>query len=150
MGNPAKTLDLARSDVDLLEQVRAVIWHPDRPEHRIVLRHLPVELYERPRPDRALSAGVTHVASPDLVLDGIVAWSYDKVEWLPADPECSRSPTHGLSGLPTVFSAPDDLLPAVNIGTYPNCTSTASPARPSPTSTRSAATATWTPSGTHV
>ena len=74
----------------------------------------------RPRPDRALSAGVTHVASPELVLDGIVAWSYDKVLWQPSDPEMFKKSTHGLSGLPTAFSTPDDILPAVTIGTYPS------------------------------
>jgi hypothetical protein len=104
---------------------------------------------KRPRPDRALSAGVTHVATSELVLDGIVAWSYDKVQWLPSDPEMFKKSTHGLSGLPTAFSAPDDLLPAVNIGTYPNWHFNRIPGQAIANEYQVGGTATWA-KGTHV
>jgi hypothetical protein len=109
----------------------------------------PYSSVKRPRPDRAFSSGITHVASPELVLDGLVAWSYDKVDWLPADPENMKKSAHGLSGLPTVFNAPDDLLPAVTIGTYPNFAFNRMPGRAVANEYQAGGTATWA-HGTHV
>jgi hypothetical protein len=105
----------------------------------------PYSSVKRPRPDRALSAGVTHVATPELVLDGLFAWSYDKVDWLPADPENLKKSTHGLSGLPTVFAAPDDLLPAMSFasGTFANFAFNRMPGQAIASEYQLGGTATW-------
>jgi len=109
----------------------------------------PFSSVKRPRPDRALSSGVTHVASPELVFDGLIAWSYDKVDWLPADPENMTKSRHGLSGIPTFFPTDDDLLPAVTIGTYPNFAFNRMPGQAIANEYQAQATATYA-KGTHV
>jgi hypothetical protein len=80
---------------------------------------LPGAAVSRPRPDRSLAINATHTFSPTLVLDSLFAWSYDKVQWLPADPEGLSTSALGLSGLPAVFPVSDDILPAMTFGTYP-------------------------------
>ncbi len=68
---------------------------------------------KRPRPDRALTGNITHIFSPTVVFEGLYNWNYDKVEWLPSDPDGNTKTRYGLSGLPTVFKPENDILPAV-------------------------------------
>ncbi len=68
---------------------------------------------KRPRPDRALAANITHTFSPTMVLDAIYSWNYDKVEWLPSDPDGNTKTKYGLSALPTVYKPENDILPSV-------------------------------------
>jgi hypothetical protein len=75
---------------------------------------------KRPRPDRAAAANYTHTFSPNLVMNSTFAWSYDFVQWLPADLNAISKKSLGLTGLPTVFPVTDDILPQMTIGTYPN------------------------------
>jgi len=74
----------------------------------------------RPRPDRAAAANYTRTFSPTLVMNSTVAWSYDFVEWLPADEAAISKSKLGLSGLPSIFPVTEDIIPAMTIGTYPN------------------------------
>ena len=79
----------------------------------------PASAVSRPRPDRAFAANATHTISPTLVMNSLFGWSYDFVQWLPADLNGISKSHLGLTGLPTVFPVSDDILPAMNIGVYP-------------------------------
>src|SRR5262249_14233600 len=80
---------------------------------------LPGAAVSRPRPDRSLAFNTTHTFGSTLVMDSLFAWSYDKVQWLPAEANGVSKSALGLSGLPTVFPVTDDILPAMTFGTYP-------------------------------
>jgi hypothetical protein len=80
---------------------------------------LPGSAVSRPRPDRSLAWNTTHTFGSSLVFDSLFAWSYDKVQWLPADAEGVSASKFGLNGLPAVFPVSDDILPAMTFGTYP-------------------------------
>lgn len=80
---------------------------------------LPAGSIARPRPDRALTANATHTFSPTLVMSSLFGWSYDYVEWNSVDPDGLSASRTGLDKLPSVFPVTDDILPAVQIGTYP-------------------------------
>ncbi|MCU1237928.1 MAG: hypothetical protein JWP63_5895 [Candidatus Solibacter sp.] len=73
----------------------------------------------RPRPDRAVAGNLTHTFGPTLVMESLVSWSFDRVDWIAADPEGVTRAKYGLSGLPTTFKPANDILPGINIGTYP-------------------------------
>ena len=68
---------------------------------------------KRPRPDRAFTANITRVFSPTVVFEGLYNWNYDKVEWLPSDPDGNTKTRYGLSALPTVYKPANDILPSV-------------------------------------
>ncbi|HEY2015937.1 MAG TPA: carboxypeptidase regulatory-like domain-containing protein [Bryobacteraceae bacterium] len=73
----------------------------------------------RPRPDRAAAGNITHTFTPTLVMDALVGWSFDRVDWIPFDENSLTKAANGLSALPTTFKASNDLLPAMTIGPYP-------------------------------
>ena len=74
---------------------------------------------ERPRPDRAAAGNLTHTFGPTLVMESLVSWSFDRVDWIPVDPEGVTRAKYGLSGLPTAFKPANDYLPGITVGTYP-------------------------------
>jgi hypothetical protein len=82
--------------------------------------NLPAATINRPRPDRAVAGNLTRTFSPTLVMETLVAWSYDRVDWLPFDEKALTKAANGLSDLPTAFKASNDILPAMTIGTYPS------------------------------
>jgi hypothetical protein len=82
--------------------------------------NLPAATVNRPRPDRAVAGNFTHTFSPTLVMDSLIGWSYDRVDWLPVDEQGVTRTANGLSALPTTFKAANDILPAITIGTYPS------------------------------
>ena len=59
---------------------------------------------QRPRPDRALAANVTHTFYQHVRHERSVGWSYDNVEWLPTESRASAKlstdcrPAHGFPG----------------------------------------------------
>ncbi len=79
---------------------------------------LPGGLIQRPRPDRAFAGNVTHTFSPTFVMNSLVAWSYDSVQWQSVDPAGISRSAFGLANLPSTYPVVDDVLPAVNTGTY--------------------------------
>ncbi len=82
-------------------------------------------------------------------MNTLFAWSYDFVQWLPADPEGLSKTAQGLGGLATVFPVSDDILPQVTIGTYPNWTFNRMPAYARAHEWQIASTFTWA-RGSHV
>ena len=72
----------------------------------------------RPRPDRAVAGNYTRTFTSNLVLNSTVGWSYDNISWVVTDPDSISKSKLGLSGLPTIFAAEDDILPQVTIPTY--------------------------------
>jgi hypothetical protein len=73
---------------------------------------------------------------PTLVMEGLVAWSFDRVDWLVNDPNALTKQANGLEGLPLAFKPTNDILPAMNISPYPNLRSAACPRTPIQTNTR--------------
>src|SRR5207302_1115897 len=55
---------------------------------------------KRPRPDRALAGNMSHTFSPTLVMDALVSWSFDRVDWIPMDAQSLTKSANGLSNLP--------------------------------------------------
>jgi hypothetical protein len=110
---------------------------------------LPAGNIQRPRPDRALAVNATHTFSNTFVMNALFGWSYDYVEWLPTDAAGLSKNQQGLAGLPTVFPATDDILPQVQIGTYPAYQFNRIPAYAKANEYQAAATFTWA-RGTHV
>jgi hypothetical protein len=104
---------------------------------------------KRPRPDRALAANITHMISPSMVLDTLYSWNYDKVEWLPADPDGNTKTKYGLSGLPTVFKPANDILPSVANTGYADFAFTRMPAYAINHEHQFSSSLTWT-RGTHI
>jgi len=76
--------------------------------------------FNRPRPDRALAGSFTHTFTPTLVLEGLVAWSFDRVDWLVNDQNALTKQANGLEGLPLAFKPTNDILPAMTISPYPS------------------------------
>src|SRR4029079_1782517 len=68
---------------------------------------------KRPRPDKALTASLTRIFSSTVVFESLYSWNYDKVEWVPSDPDGNTKTRYGLSALPTVFKPENDILPSV-------------------------------------
>jgi hypothetical protein len=110
---------------------------------------LPAAGVSRPRPDRSLAVNGTRTLSPMLVMDGLFAWSYDSVKWLPADPDGLSRSKLGLSNLPVVFPVSDDILPAMTFGPYPNWAFNRMPAYALANEWQGAATFSWV-RGEHV
>ena len=74
-----------------------------------------------------LAANATQTLSPTLVMTALLGWSYDYVQWLPADLNGISKSQLGLSGLPAVFPVSDDILPAMTSACIPSGRSTACP-----------------------
>ena len=81
--------------------------------------NLPAATVNRPRPDRAAAGNFTHAFSPSLVMEALVAWSFDRVDWIPVDQQALTKTANGLSGLPLAFTPSNDILPQIITSTYP-------------------------------
>jgi hypothetical protein len=81
--------------------------------------NLPGATIKRPRPDRAVAGNFTHAFSSSLVMEALVGWSFDRVDWLPFDPTSLTKAANGLSNLPLAFTPDNDFLPQIITGTYP-------------------------------
>jgi hypothetical protein len=105
----------------------------------------------RPRPDRAVSGNITHTFSPTLVMEGLAAWSYDRVDWIPVDEQALTKSANGLSDLPLAFKPTNDILPAITVGssTYPNFAFSRIPAYSYTNEYQVAANFSWS-KGTHL
>ena len=82
--------------------------------------NLTAATFDRPRPDRALAGNFTHTFSPTLVMEGLVAWSFDRVDWQVPDQTALTKTANGLEDLPLAFKPTNDILPAMNISPYPS------------------------------
>jgi hypothetical protein len=81
--------------------------------------NLPAATVNRPRPDRAAAGNFTHAFSPRLVMEALVGWSYDRVDWIPVDQQSLTRAANGLSNLPLAFTPANDVLPQIITSTYP-------------------------------
>lgn len=88
------------------------IWQSSAP--------LPFNQIMQPRPDTAVTGNFTNTFSPTMVMETLVSWSKDDVQVLPANPEDVSKSKYGLSKLPVAFAAPDDILPQITTGIYPD------------------------------
>ncbi len=92
-----------------------------RPVRNITITsgNLPQATLKRPRPDRAAAGTFTHTFSPTFVMDAIVGWSFDRVDWILVNPDSLTKKATGLEGLPLAYTPTNDILPAMTFGTYP-------------------------------
>ena len=81
--------------------------------------NLPAATVNRPRPDRAAAGNFTHTFTPTLVMEALVGWSFDRVDWLPVDQQSLTKSANGLSNLPLAFTPANDILPQIITSTYP-------------------------------
>ena len=77
---------------------------------------LPFNLMNQYRPDRAAAGNITHTFSSSMVMESFFSWSYDYVSVTPTDPDAVDTTKLGLSGLPSVFKATNNILPGINVG----------------------------------
>jgi len=89
------------------------------PNINITSGNLADAIIKRPRPDRAAAGTLTHTFSPTLVMDAIVAWSFDRVDWILTNEQALTKQANGLEGLPLAYKPTNDILPAMTFGTYP-------------------------------
>jgi hypothetical protein len=112
--------------------------------------NVPFNIMDQYRPDRAASGNITHTFSSSVVFEGFFSWSYDYVQVTPSDPAAVDVTKLGLSGLPSVFKATNNILPGINVGgTYPTFAFTRLPAFADANEWQSSGTVTWT-RGTHT
>jgi hypothetical protein len=106
---------------------------------------LPFNLMNQYRPDRAAAGNITHTFSSSMVLESFFSWSYDYVSVTPTDPDAVDTAKLGLSGLPSVFKATNDILPGINVGgTYPTFSFNRLPAFADANEWQASSTLTWT------
>ena len=89
------------------------------PNINITSGNLPDAIIKRPRPDRAAAGTFTHTFSPTFVMDALVAWSFDRVDWILVNEQALTKKANGLEGLPLAYTPTNDILPAMTFGTYP-------------------------------
>ncbi|HLK67449.1 MAG TPA: carboxypeptidase regulatory-like domain-containing protein [Bryobacteraceae bacterium] len=89
------------------------------PNINITSGNLPNAILKRPRPDRAAAGTFTRTFSPNFVMDALVAYSFDRVDWILVNPSSLSKMTTGLEGLPLTYKPTNDILPAMTFGTYP-------------------------------
>jgi hypothetical protein len=107
--------------------------------------NMPFNIMNQYRPDRAASGNVTHTFSSSVVFEGFFSWSYDYVLVTPASPNAVDISKLGLSGLPSVFKATNNILPGINVGgTYPTFTFNRLPAFADANEWQGSGTVTWT------
>jgi hypothetical protein len=90
------------------------------PNINITSGNLASAIIKRPRPDRAAAGTFTKTFSPTFVMDALVAWSFDRVDWILVNPTADSKKANGLEGLPLAYTPTNDILPAMTFGTYPN------------------------------
>src|SRR5574340_317448 len=110
---------------------------------------LPFNMMAQPRPDTALTGNLTYTASPALLVETLISWSKDDVKILPLDPESVTKSKYGLSKLPVAFPAPDDILPQITTGIYPDFHFNRLPAYSLANEWQGSVTVSWT-HGTHM
>jgi hypothetical protein len=89
------------------------------PNINITTGALAAAIIKRPRPDRAAAGTLTHTFSPTFVMDAIVAYSFDRVDWILTNEQALTKKATGLEGLPLAYTPTNDILPAMTFGTYP-------------------------------
>jgi hypothetical protein len=110
---------------------------------------LPFNLMNQYRPDRAAAGNVTHTFSSSMVMESFFSWSYDYVSVTPTDPSAVDTSKLGLSGLPSVFKATNNILPGITISPYPTFNFNRLPAFADANEWQASTTVTWT-RGTHT
>ncbi|MGO9256875.1 MAG: carboxypeptidase regulatory-like domain-containing protein [Bryobacteraceae bacterium] len=90
------------------------------PNINITSGNLADAIIKRPRPDRAAAGTFTKTFSPTFVMDALVAWSFDRVDWILVNEKALTKAANGLEGLPLAYTPTNDILPAMTFGTYPN------------------------------
>ncbi len=89
------------------------------PNINITSGNLADAIINRPRPDRAAAGTFTHTFSPTFVMDAMVAYSFDRVDWILTNEQALTKKATGLEGLPLAYTPTNDILPAMTFGTYP-------------------------------
>ena len=89
------------------------------PNINITSGNLADAIIHRPRPDRAAAGTFTHTFSPTFVMDAIVGYSFDRVDWILTNEQALTKKANGLEGLPLAYQPTNDILPAMTFGTYP-------------------------------
>jgi len=90
------------------------------PNINITSGNLQDAIIKRPRPDRAAAGTLTHTFSPTFVMDALVGWSFDRVDWILVNEQALTKKANGLESLPLAYTPTNDILPAMTFGTYPN------------------------------
>jgi Carboxypeptidase regulatory-like domain len=90
------------------------------PNINITSGNLTDAILKRPRPDRAAAGTLTRTFSPTFVMDALVGWSFDRVDWILVNPTSLTKQATGLEALPLAYTPTNDILPAMTFGTYPN------------------------------
>ena len=111
--------------------------------------YVPFNMMNQYRPDRAAAGNITHTFSSSMVSESFFSWSYDYVSVTPQDPDAVDTTKLGLSGLPSVFKAANNILPGITIGTYPSFAFNRLPAFADANEWQASSTLTWT-RGTHT
>jgi hypothetical protein len=102
----------------------------------------------QPRPDTAWAGNLTYTFTPTVVMESVVAWSKDDVKVYLDDEQAATKAKYGLSKLPTAFAVPDDILPQVTTGIYPDYHFNRLPSYSLAWETQASTTVSWT-RGTH-
>jgi hypothetical protein len=111
---------------------------------------IPFNIMNQYRPDRAAAGNITHTFSSSLVMESFFSWSYDYVLVTPENTNAVDTSKLGLSGLPTIFKATNNILPGINVGgTYPTFNFNRLPAFADANEWQASSTFTWT-RGTHT
>jgi len=119
------------------------------PNINITSGNLSNAIIKRPRPDRAAAGTFTHTFSPTFVMDAIVAWSFDRVDWILVNEPALTKKANGLEGLPLAYTPTNDILPAMTFGTYPNFAFPRTPADSYTDEYQFSSNFTWS-KGTHI
>jgi hypothetical protein len=105
---------------------------------------VPFNLMNQYRPDRAAAGNVTHTFSSSMVMESFFSWSYDYVSVYPTSPDAVDTTKLGLSGLPSVFKATNNILPGITVGPYPGFNFNRLPAFADANEWQGSTTLTWT------
>src|SRR5580692_3536840 len=83
----------------------------------------------RERAERGIEVGLailshmvqytTWVMECTFVMDALVAYSFDRVDWMLTNPTALTKTATGLEGLPLAYTPTNDILTAMTFGTYP-------------------------------
>jgi len=119
------------------------------PNINITSGNLADAIIKRPRPDRAAAGTFTHSFSPTFVMDALVAWSFDRVDWILTNEQALTKKAAGLEGLPLAYTPTNDILPAMTFGTYPNFAFPRTPADSYTNEYQFSSNFTWS-KGTHI
>jgi hypothetical protein len=119
------------------------------PNINITSGNLADAIIKRPRPDRAAAGTFTHSFSPTLVMDALIGYSFDRVDWILVNPTALSKKAAGLEGLPLAYTPTNDILPAMTFGTYPNFAFPRTPADSYTNEYQFSSNFTWS-KGTHI